>query len=163
MSIWGDQVFEHEGVTISASEKTTGGLSFLDGTRLWDSYRFEAEVVMENGINMSLVGRYQDVTHYVSCSFGTDKIFIQQLVDGIETTVASVPTPTFTYGQPFRPSLEIVNNEMSCGINGAILVSSSLDPNIVAPTGGVGIKTWDPQLDNSSAHFLSIHVTNSEK
>jgi hypothetical protein len=98
ISVWGDLVFEHDGITISSSETTTGGLSFLDGTQVWgNGYRFSADgVTVETGHSFSLVVLYQNVDNYVSCAFEKDSIAIYRYQDGQMTTLARVPGDIFS-------------------------------------------------------------------
>ena len=160
VSIWGDQVLEHEGMTISASEDTVGGLSFLDGTRYWTSYKFEGEVTVEKGTTISLVGRYRDGGTYISCTYSKETVAIQRMRDGVEATILrqQTPTPLFEGQTSLRPYLRIEDQTVTCGANDEPILSAILSPEDMATSGGIGLKTWDPTLDNSSAHFFWIHV-----
>ncbi|PJA47778.1 hypothetical protein CO172_00070 [Candidatus Uhrbacteria bacterium CG_4_9_14_3_um_filter_36_7] len=159
IDIWGDQVFEHEGMTISASEQTTGGLSFLDGAYSWTSYRFESEVVVEQGLSVSLIGRYRDVNRYASCTFHENAVLIQYQSSDIEKTIARKNMPVFNRDESFRPYQHIDGQVITCGINGDPIISAVLPEGEIAPSGGVGIKTWDPLIDNASVHALWVSVS----
>ncbi len=159
VSVWGDQVFEHDGMTISASEKTTGGLSFLDGTRPWISYRTQAtDVVIEKGSTFSLVGRYRDADQYVSCTFSREAVVLQVMNKGVEDSVLSQKTTLVEEQIPFQPFQEISGQEVVCGIDERPILSVSLSEEHLAPTGGIGIKTWDPVVNNTSVHLSRIRV-----
>lgn len=160
VNVWGDEVFEHEGITISASEQTTGGLSFLDGTLLWKNYVYTSEVIVEKGLTVTLLGRYQDASDYVSCTFTDGGVLIQIRRSGTETVVAQEFSETFTHGVPVKIFQRVENNIVSCGIQDNLLISFSVEiPGFPLPeTGGIGLKTWDPQTNNSSAYFLEIQV-----
>jgi peptidoglycan/xylan/chitin deacetylase (PgdA/CDA1 family) len=156
INAWGDLVYEHDGMTVSASEKTTGGLVFLDGTEQWTNYNFTATATVQKGQSLTLIGRYRDPNNYLACTFTNDGIDLKVRHDGQEDKIAEQTGAGFSYNTPTTFRLNVVGQGVTCGLGNQVATSTNVP--WLTPQGGIGFAPWDPSIDNSSVFVSKVEA-----
>ena len=150
---WGKIQFGDGKMTLSPSMGETGVTTILDGTYHWRDYIFKTEISF-NG-TLSLLARYQDEANYISCDFTDDLVKIIEMKNGQRYVITE--NDFVISGLPKDYSIEVTENEVSCGVNKEAIVS---DNNISSDlnNGGVGFKIWKQQVGEAQAQVYAIEV-----
>lgn len=151
---WG--VLEVKGgvFTLRASNTSTGGFAFLDGTRDWSDYTYTARVQNPEGIAVSLAARYGGEEQMVLCSFFDGQVRLEERINGVAYTVQQEPAAI-----PAEATLgiEVQGTQAACQHEGVTLVSGTIDRRL--DHGGIGVRVWDDAIAKASATFSTIVVT----
>jgi peptidoglycan/xylan/chitin deacetylase (PgdA/CDA1 family) len=161
--VWGNVVVDTavKSLKTSATEQTQGSLTVLDGTRSWNNYLFSAVMRIQKGSYVSLVGRYTSNNNNVACVFGPGYVRVVQAVNGTQTTLTEERTElSFANGNEYVFGLRTEGNVVGCyfenkRITGAGGISDSLRE------GGIGIKTWDEEANNTFVEITRVSVINT--
>jgi peptidoglycan/xylan/chitin deacetylase (PgdA/CDA1 family) len=153
---WGNVIAENGTLALSATEKTTGTMTVLNGGRLWKNYTLEVAAEVTGDV-FTLVNLYSDNNSYISCDYSKNNVRIHNWFDGQSFLIAEKaikrPAENATYG------MWNYQNYVGCQIDGKDVISAEksefLDKN-----GSVGIKIWDPSFGNSKAIITSFEVKN---
>lgn len=155
---WGILTFTEDVLELSAEEKGTGGSIFLDGSRHWENYTVTAILHPSTDRGVTLLARFQDDENLAMCNFSKDFVHIEQtllgtqrVIEGVRNNGPYIPEGTF--------EAQVITNgrTISCAVNGEVIVTSKfLDESL--NTGGVGIKTWHPDLGSASVAVESFLV-----
>ncbi|MBI2023998.1 polysaccharide deacetylase family protein [Candidatus Giovannonibacteria bacterium] len=154
---WGIIDFMNNTLYMHPKNDGTGVAAVLDGTRHWKNYIFSARVNWPKGKNVYLWARYQDDDNYVACNFSNKLIHIEQTVDG-ELGVIKGESGNYTFPEgDFTLGILVDGRRAECMIDGkTVLATDFLDSSL--STGGIGVKAWDPILDNSEIIIKEVNV-----
>lgn len=144
-------------INLSSNASTTGSSVFLDGSYLWKNYIFKTKIDWVRGKNVSLMARFKDNFNYVSCSFDDKKIKIEQNLNGKKRIIAEKELPFEIPKENLELWVVVNNDKVECFINGDLAIYSYyLSP--VLSNGGIGFKTWDPEINNSKMIVKEVDV-----
>lgn len=154
---WGDIVSGEEALVLDALEYTTGSAAFLDGTYSWRNYEFRADITLKKGLVFLLAARYRDENNYASCTFSDTLVRAEQVLND-EREVLSELSGDFGFtGRNHEVSVNVDGDTISCYVDGKMIIEAdTLDESL--NYGGIGFKTWDPQMDNSELIVREIVV-----
>jgi peptidoglycan/xylan/chitin deacetylase (PgdA/CDA1 family) len=157
MEGWGKRQFKNGLMLTGPTDSEDSSLTFLDGTQLWQDYSFESEVQLEKGKAFALLARYQDGNDYVSCDFGDSELSIEEQLGGSNITLAQISHSSDIFATPQKTGVSVKGKNVSCLINGKIVLNSTLD-NDKLTHGGIGFKTWDNKIFNSELLVKLVEV-----
>ena len=145
-------------MTTKADASTTGSAVFLNGSWLWQNYDFSATVNFKKGRTFSLVARYYDENNYLSCNYGKNGIAIRQKIGSEENNIAE-QNGNFGYleGKDIKVGIAINGNQAKCFVSNRLIVATNLVDSKLT-NGGIGFRTWDPELNNSELLMKKIKV-----
>lgn len=155
---WGNLTFTGNTILLRAEENGTGGKIYLDGSRHWENYIVTAKVNSPTDTGIALLARFLDDENLAMCNFSHDFVHIEETLAGNQNVIEGVRgggpyIPTGTY----EAQVITDGRTISCAINGEVLVTSNfLDQSL--STGGVGIKTWEPEPGKASVVIESFLV-----
>ncbi len=138
-----------------AASDTTGASVFLDGTRLWKNYTYRATLDWTAGSNVTLLARYRDGNNYLSCTFGNGYVSIGNTVDGKTMDLLrkenAVPVSS---GSEVTLGMDVRDHTVTCLSKGSPVATASAPDT----SGGIGIKTWDPERNVAKIHLKRVEV-----
>jgi|CXWL01.1.fsa_nt_gi peptidoglycan/xylan/chitin deacetylase (PgdA/CDA1 family) len=158
LQTWGSLNLKNNSMQVGSNASTTGSTIFLDGSYLWEDYIFNMKIDWIKGSNVSLLARHKDDMNYIACSFSDDKLRIEQYLKGKNRIM--VEKKMFFEMSKKDVYLGIVVNKakVECLVNGnSVIYSYYLSPAL--SHGGIGIKTWDPKLNNSEIVVKNVEAT----
>lgn len=154
---WGDARIANGDATLGATSTTTGAAAFLDGTKTWKDYRFDATLDWTSGSNVTLMSRYKDGQNYLSCIFGTDGwVAITSTIDGATQRIFEQHDPVaLANGRRTSLGMSVQGRSATCYAEGEAVASTTVPDGI----GGVGFKIWDPRLATAEIHVKNVSLT----
>ena len=155
---WGGLNFGENSMTTKANASTTGSAVFLNGSWMWQNYDFSATVNFKKGRTFSLVALYYDENNYLSCDYGKGGVTIRQKIGGVENNIAE-QNGNFGYleGKDIKIGIAINGNQAKCFVSDQLIVGTNLVDSKLT-NGGIGFRTWDPELNNSELLIKKIKV-----
>ena len=160
LKTWGENEFVDQDLIIKSNNETTGSSVFLDGTRLWRDYAFEAKVGWNKGSNVLLLARYQDDSNYVACNFGQNIVRIESRINGDnvilkeEKMIEGFPKNNLALG------IRVSERKIQCFLDNKIIVEAEKADSYLE-AGGIGFKTWDREVGNSELLIHEVAVSES--
>lgn len=157
IDVWGDSQLINNSLSMEPDPSDTGSFVFLDGSFLWEDYSYSVNVTSMKGKNIGLVVRFNDLSNYAICEFSEDYTRIKQVING-ETKILfennvhfDLPRENFELGVRLQGKRIncLVNDQTTGEIN---YLDYSLD------NGGIGLKIWDPEINNSHLIIKEIYV-----
>lgn len=158
LTAWGNSELKNGLLLTRASTTEDSSMTFLNGTFDWTNYQASAKVRLLQGDSFAVVGRFANGNNYVSCDFTSSGATLSQMIGGQETVVVSSDnTIPFTSDQDMQVGIGVSGNIATCYSGGAPAVSGAISPSL--NHGGVGFKTWDENVNNSSLLVSDLNVT----
>lgn len=154
---WGNFELKNGLLLTRASASEDSSMTFLNGTNGWTNYNATAQARLLQGDSFAAVARYIDRNNYVSCDFTENGAGISQMIHGKELAISEfnqdlkIP-PT----QNIRIGISVSGNSLTCYIEGKAIVSGIISPAL--NQGGIGFKTWDNTINNSSLLISNLRV-----
>lgn len=154
IAAWGDIRDANGGMLVIANASTTGASTFLDGTRHWKNYEFNAAVEWSSD-SLALLTDVEDGNTFRACVFTRGRVLIEAHGVGTEVVYRRVEDARI------RPSRSVLGmrstpDTVSCLWNGEIVASAANMPKLA---GGIGFQVWDPSLLKARATVERITVT----
>jgi len=155
---WGDVIINNNRfLNISATNSSTGASVFLDGTLLWTNYTFNTLIDWNKGSHVSLIGRFKDSENYVACSFSDKGLRIEQYLNGKKRIMVERETFFEMPKDDIKLGIRVNKDKVECLVNGSVVAYTYyLSPAL--SNGGIGFKTWDPQINNSEIIIKEVLV-----
>jgi peptidoglycan/xylan/chitin deacetylase (PgdA/CDA1 family) len=155
---WGTVDYRNNMIELSTLPQGTGAAIYLDGSGHWKDYTVTATITSPTQTGVSLVFRFFDYNNQALCNFGQNFVHIEQLVAGSHKVIQGVrEEDTYLPSGVFTVEAKVSGRTVSCGINGTTLVTTKfLDPTL--SSGGVGIKTWSPELEKATLIIESFTI-----
>ncbi|MDO8231800.1 MAG: polysaccharide deacetylase family protein [bacterium] len=137
---------------------STGSSVSLDGTYLWQNYIFNAKIDWFKGENISLLARYKDDKNYTTCSFTDNGFKIEQYLNGKGRVMVEKKAFFEMPKKDVWLGIMVNKDKVECLVNGnSVIYAYYLSP--VLSHGGIGIKTWDSEVNNSEIVVKNVEVT----
>lgn len=156
-SSWGDVKSSTSKLYVSANKTSTGALAILDGSLSWTDYIFKIETDWNKGDNISLFGRVRNVENYVACSFTDRGLRIEQYLKGKKRIMVEKNTFFEMPKKSIQLGIVVNKDKVECLVNGnSVIYTYYLSPAL--SHGGIGIKTWDPVVNNSEIMVTKVDV-----
>lgn len=153
---WGDMKLHNGTLEVTGAPGTTGGSALLDGTAAWTDYTATFVAQLVKGTSYAITARNHGITYRVGCSFSNNYVAIDRQTTADGSEIASVNTP-ITVTDPTTVGIAVHGNQVSCLVNGQVVVSGNDDASMPL-NGGVGATVWDPS-GNAVADFKNLIVT----
>lgn len=154
---WGRMGVKDGSMIIGAHASTTGSAVFLDGAYLWRDYKFKANVNLTKGQTFSLIARYKDGKNYTTCSYSDKSIKIEQILNGERKILSELKGDFVFIGKNRKVGIEVYGDIVNCYLDDKIAIKGyDLDQEL--DYGGIGFKTWDPQINNSELIVKNVSV-----
>ncbi|MDP3953811.1 MAG: polysaccharide deacetylase family protein, partial [bacterium] len=131
------------------SDAQTGGATILDGTRAWKNYEINMTLEVPNLNSAFIWARFRDDDNNASCNFGNGFAHAEQIINGEQRVLRGIRGPEITIPRgEFEARVKVEGRHISCFINNRLVVESYfMDENL--DSGGIGFKTWDPEIGRS--------------
>jgi peptidoglycan/xylan/chitin deacetylase (PgdA/CDA1 family) len=154
---WGSFELKNGLLLTRASSSEDSSLIFLSGTFDWTDYEISATAHLIQGNAFAAVARYEDGNNYVSCDFSTSGISLSQRINGIESVISeSDQNFQIASDKDISIGVGVSGNRAACYIEGKAVASGILSSSL--GQGGVGFKTWDNSLNNSSILISNLEI-----
>lgn len=155
---WGRLSFlDNNSMIMSSYGSAKGSAVFLDGAYLWQDYKFKADVNLAKGQTFSLIARYKDGKNYTTCSFSDKSIKIEQILNGERKVLSELEDDFVFIGKNRSAGIGVYDNTVNCYLDDKIAMKGyDLDKGL--DHGGIGFKTWDPQINNSELIIKNVSV-----
>jgi len=145
---------ENGDMKISTNNRT-GASIFLSGALEWKDYIFNTRLDWNRGSHISLLSRINESGNYVACSFTDKELRIEQYLDGIKILMVKKSTFFEMPQKAFWLGIMVNKDKVECLVNGnSVIHSYDLSPALLR--GGIGIKVFDPKIDNSEIIIKSV-------
>ena len=154
---WGNVDFKDNSMIISAPASTTGSMVFFEGTDLWLNYVLKADVYLGKGQTYSVIAGYKDNSNYVFCSFTPSGVRLEQMVRGERKILDEFKGKFDLLEKEKNIGISFAGTDAACYLNNKRVIDTS-DIDEKLNKGGIGFKTWDPQLNNSEITIKNVIV-----
>lgn len=152
---WGNVSVMGGALSVGASNSTSGGAVFLDGSQQWKDYLLTVAPRQINGESVTLLARYSDDKNFVECTYSDKYARLTEYSSGEKKVLGEVKTkyPLF---QSKSIGAQVVGDSAQCIIDNEALISADIDQRI--SEGVIGIKTWDREIGKSRLEIESLTV-----
>lgn len=151
---WGDVAVENDALTLRASEESAGASAFLDGTRHWNDYQYEASINLERGYAI-LMADVVDASTYRTCSFTDGSVRLQDVRGSTRSLLGERDLPDLSFGD-LRLGMRSEGNTVSCIWNGRTVLTAS---GLSERKGGIGVQTWDERTGAAALSVQDLSVS----
>lgn len=156
---WGTRIIDKDLMLTGANPAEDSSLTFLDGSYLWKNYILRSRVMLAKGRSFAVLARYKNGDNYVSCDFDQEQVAVSQRLKGQENTLVKVDQNLdFMSQREIEAGMIVEDEKVSCLVDGKIAAEATVAKDF--SSGGVGFKTWDARLNNSSLVIKSVKVEN---
>jgi peptidoglycan/xylan/chitin deacetylase (PgdA/CDA1 family) len=161
-STWGTVSVLNNTLQVDSLTTTTGAFAFLDGTRGLTDYLYTAQVNNANAsTTVTLVSRYQDEDNYLSCSFSSDQVEIQERVGGVIKVLAQDKDSIILPQSSVSLGIFVGGSIVKC-YEGSRAVTYVLNYDNALDSGGVGVKIWNENLGVANISLSNITLTSED-
>lgn len=159
---WGSVELTLQGLKLVATNNQTGSVAILDGTREWKNYELKTTIEKRKGSSVYLYARFLDDYNFVGCNFGPQVLHIEQTKNGEKRVIKGVPNDKGVLTNELEIGIRVDERHVECLLNGSSVVTTDfLDASL--DHGGVGVKSWDPEPENSEIIIKKLIVTQIDK
>lgn len=149
---WGEQELGNNILKVKSND-TTGGETFLNGSDMWKNILVHTEIEVNRGSNAILLLRYKDNKNFVSLNVSNNNTRVEQTINGINY-VLNQEKNSFENYQNLDISASAVGNQFKAVVNG-----QSFDCQLREETGGgIGLRSWDKEFNNSEIFVKKIEA-----
>ncbi len=159
---WGEYYLDDDKLVIKSVVPGTGSAMFLDGTYAWRDYEYRAKIEQLVGSSVGLMARYHDPWTHVSCQFGRNALWIEQLIDKNSTVLFDLEKEFILPERDFEVGIRVFDNNIECLFEGKV-VAGAYDVSGLISQGGVGVDSWDNVENNSTVVIDEIAIYPIEK
>ena len=157
ITAWGSSELKNGLLLTRSSPSENSSLTFLNGTFQWADYTMNAKARLLQGNSFAAVARYINGNNYVSCDFTGWGVALSQSIGGVETAISeSDRNLSFSPNQDMAIGVRVSGNTAACYIGGKMIVTGTISPSL--NHGGIGFKTWDNAINNSSLLVSDLNV-----
>lgn len=153
---WGRFTVESGALDIFGKD-SQGSSGILDGSQFWENYTATADVEWVSGGSGAIITRFKNSDNYLFCNFATNGIRMIQRKDGIERVIRGSVAPIALEGRNFSIGMKVDGNRAQCLMNGIVVLDRASIEGAPAK-GGVGFKTWDPEVNTSHLQITNLDV-----
>jgi peptidoglycan/xylan/chitin deacetylase (PgdA/CDA1 family) len=153
ISAWGEIDIGRNNFVLTPDSGASGASAFLDGTKDWDSYSYDASLNWQEGY-VFLLADVVDSKTYHTCAFGSGIVRIQKVVNGVATTLAELRDEQIEHGSDVRAGIRVHDAVIECTWN----YKSILETYERQQKGGVGIQIWNPEAGSGTLQVSEILV-----
>jgi len=154
---WGTVAQESGVLLVRATPQTAGASTFLDGTKHWHDYQYEATLDWKSGYAM-LAGNMVNGSTYRLCSFTDGNVRLQEVVGETRRLLGEADVPALRRGNDVRLGIRIEGTSTSCLWNGRAVLSVG---GLRRGAGGIGLQTWDTAMGVAALTVKNISVARS--
>ncbi|MCK5061425.1 polysaccharide deacetylase family protein [Candidatus Parcubacteria bacterium] len=154
---YGNFEYANNKMLLNSKEASTGNFVFLDGTKSWQDYAFEADLNWQKGSNIFLLARYNDELNNVMCNISDKYIKIESKIDGEKIILKEIKRNLDISKDSFKAGIKVNGNRVECSLDNKIIAYSDELSNILI-SGGIGFKTWDEEKGNSELIVKHVRV-----
>jgi len=157
LDAWGSSKLSQGLLLTGATQDEDSSLTFLNGTALWKDYKMNAILRLMKGSSFAIVVRYNNENNYASCDFSDSHISLTQRIAGQESVVSESDNNfPINSQEDMNVSIEVRGGSAACFLNGNEITSGDISSNL--NHGGIGFKTWNNKVFNSSLLVKKIDV-----
>lgn len=150
---WGSLDTGRNNLTLHADPGASSASAFLDGTKYWDDYVFDASLSWNDG-SVFLLADVQNSKTYSSCVFSEGLVKIEATENGETRVVSQTRNPDIARGENVRIGVRVHGSVIECTWNYASVLEAYERPE----RGGIGIQVWNPALGTAELHVSNILV-----
>ncbi len=154
---WGDKKITDNSMILKASATSTGSQVFLGGSRNWQNYLFKVEIYSLGYNNLSLIAQYKDVDNYVSCVFNSERVRIDQKVNGVNKTLISKINPPRFPKEGATLGISTKDSKIDCYLGNESIIEYTLDSTDT--TGGIGMQIWNSEVGKAEISIFSSYIS----
>jgi peptidoglycan/xylan/chitin deacetylase (PgdA/CDA1 family) len=155
---WGQKSVTNGTLTFGAATSTNGGITFLNGSKTWSDYSFNANINWIKGNTFGMIARVQDARDFMYCDFGENSASIVERNGDKENVVVQNAYPASIDGGSGDFGVRVYGNKIACSVGGQD-VTTAVIPDTNLSYGGVGFTSWDSSMNNSEVIVNSMQVT----
>jgi len=144
-------------LVLSASSISTGASATLKGTSGWKDYSLTAYADWNQGSEASLIARHHDATHYLTCDFSQNTVYIEEHTNGKQNIIGKASYTSPQVAQNVALGMTVDGNAITCSLSGQPVVSA-LTSNTTLLSGGVGVQVWNPTYGTAEMHVRNVVV-----
>jgi peptidoglycan/xylan/chitin deacetylase (PgdA/CDA1 family) len=157
ITAWGNSELKSGLLLTRSSVTENSSMTFLNGTFPWTDYTMSANARLLHGNSFAAVARYANGNNYVSCDFTGWGVALSQSIAGVETAISeSDESLQISPDQNMEVSIGVSGNTAACYIGSKKIVAGNISPSL--NHGGIGFKTWDNSVNNSSLLVSNLKV-----
>jgi peptidoglycan/xylan/chitin deacetylase (PgdA/CDA1 family) len=157
ITAWGSSELKSGLLLTRSSVTENSSMTFLNGTFQWTNYTMSAGARLLNGNSFAAVARYANGNNYVSCDFTGWGIALSQNIGGVETVISeSDENIRISPDQNLDIGIGVSGNTAACYIGNKKTAAGNISPSL--NHGGIGFKTWDNSVNNSSLLVSNLKV-----
>jgi hypothetical protein len=153
ISSWGALDLGRNNLTLTVLDDTSSASAFLDGTRFWDDYAFNASVNWSNG-SVFLLADVVDARTYDLCTFTDGLVRAQSTENGETRVLAEARDPEFTYTENAQLGIRVRGAVIECLWN----YESVVEAYDRTHGGGIGVQVWNSDLGEGTVQVKDILV-----
>jgi hypothetical protein len=154
---WGEVLFENGSMLLKSNEQTTGSLAILNGTFDDADFNFRVEGSLMRGSNIVLLVKYIDEENYIALNLNNKYVRLEESIEGTRRIIEEIVAPTvFMAGENSNLMVSINGTQIDGYIDNKKVISGLTSGKLM--NGSIGIKSWDPIVNNSELVIKSVYV-----
>jgi peptidoglycan/xylan/chitin deacetylase (PgdA/CDA1 family) len=157
LTAWGSSELKSGLLLTRSSPSENSSMTFLNGTFKWTNYAMSAKARLLHGNSFAAVARYINGNNYVACDFTGWGVALSQSIGGLEAIISeSDQGLQISPDQDMEVGINVSGNTATCYIGNKEIVTGAISP--ILNHGGIGFKTWDNTINNSSLLISNLKV-----
>jgi len=150
---WGELDLGKNNLSLTADGDASSASVFLDGSKLWQSYSFNAAMNWQSG-SVFLLADVVNSKTYHSCAFSDGIVRLQSTVDGETKILGEKRDSSISHGNDIRIGIRVRGSVIECLWDYRSILEAYERPR----TGGIGIQVWNPELGTAALTVSDILV-----
>ena len=154
---WGNIDFQDGLMLARSTKEEDSSLAFFNGSFAWKDYLFQSRVKILAGRSFALVGRYKDGNNYISCDFDIGHVAVSQRSRDNEKILSETSMDlNYLKNRDSMVGMRANGDEIECLVEGKTITMTKVGAEFL--NGGIGFKTWDEKVNNSSLLVKEVRV-----
>lgn len=145
-------------LTLKSPADSSNGYIYLDGSKMWKDYSFNAVVDWKKGEKLSLFSRYKFNTNYLACEISDQYIQLISQFDDRNELLSEIKTNRILPRNNLDVRITVSGNKAECVVDKDLRVSYSGIKN-EQNSGGIGFKVSDDQLGIAELAIKKVSVS----
>lgn len=156
LSTWAGKTFTDQGLVLQATTDSRGAAVHLDGSYMWQNYTTDSTIRLTKGNAARALFYLADADTYVACSYSTDGVQLQQVIDGKLQTLSKRVTP-ISFADDLQIATAINGTAASCSVPGGEPITGTTTVT-QANRGGIGYVVSSENVGDAEGILKRVSV-----
>ncbi len=140
---------------LASTDDSTVAQTYLDGSYMWQNYRYSIRFVWEQDQSLHALARYKNSLNFVACGINASRISIEETINDSQKLLTDVKFNPIL-GKEYELTIAVDGSRATCYLDNVQMLQTTFDSNLIR--GGVGLKIWHPEIHTSKVIITKLNV-----